>query len=149
MVQPYIVSVDTQGESGMVFLRGQLSHAITKSAMLGAPRESVAGLYKSEVIDPHTATGPELELAQRTLASLRWPASALLYARVDMLGGPDGEPLLIELELTEPSLFMGTAPGSGERFADAIMSALDSKRPGARPSAAGPASLPGERGFLL
>ena len=44
----------------------------------------------------------------------------LLYARIDMIPGPDGEPLLVELELTEPSLFLGTSPASAERLAAAI-----------------------------
>jgi hypothetical protein len=124
MVQPYVASVDEHGEAGVVMLRGGYSHAITKSAMLGAAREQVAGLYKSEVIDPRAPSDAELDLARRTLAALRWPAASLLYARVDMLAGSSGEPLLIELELTEPSLFMARSPGSAERLAAAIAAAL-------------------------
>jgi hypothetical protein len=43
-----------------------------------------------------------------------------LYARVDLLTGNDGEPLLIELEVAEPALYLATAPGAAERFAAAI-----------------------------
>jgi hypothetical protein len=124
MVQPYIASVDDHGEAGVVMLHGKYSHALTKSAMLGATREQVAGLYKAEVIDPRVPSDAELDLARRTLAALRWPASSLLYARVDMLAGPSGEPVLIELELTEPSLFMSRVAGSEERLAAAIAAAL-------------------------
>ena len=42
-----------------------------------------------------------------------------LYARVDLLPGPDG-PVVIELELTEPSLFLGYAGRRRDRFASAI-----------------------------
>ena len=49
-------------------------------------------------------------------AELRGPVSRadLLYARVDLVPGDGGEPVLLELELTEPSLFLaaGTAPHS-------------------------------------
>ncbi|CAN5592339.1 hypothetical protein BH23CHL7_BH23CHL7_20000 [soil metagenome] len=124
MVQPYVASVDEHGEAGVVMLHGEYSHAITKSAMLGAAREQVAGLYKAEVIDPRAPSDAELDLARRTLTALRWPAASLLYARVDMLAGSSGEPLLIELELTEPSLFMARSPGSAERLAAAIAAAL-------------------------
>ena len=47
----------------------------------------------------------------------------LAYARVDLVRGADG-PQLLELELTEPSLFFAQAPGSAERFAAAIRSRL-------------------------
>jgi hypothetical protein len=124
MVQPYISSVDEHGEAGLVFLRGEYSHAITKSAMLGAPKESIAGLYKAEVITERVPSAAELALARRTLAALPWPADELLYARIDMLADACGEAVLIELELTEPSLFMAKAPGSERRFAKAIWSAL-------------------------
>ena len=40
------------------------------------------------------------------LAAIPGGPKRLLYARVDLIPGPDGEPLLIELELTEPSLFL-------------------------------------------
>jgi glutathione synthase/RimK-type ligase-like ATP-grasp enzyme len=125
MVQPYFESVDRLGEAGLVMLRGEFSHALNKSAMLGAPRESVAGLYKSEVIEPRQPSAAELELAGQVLAVLCWPANALLYARVDMLAGPGGEPIVIELELTEPSLFMSRSAGSAERFAAAVMAHLE------------------------
>jgi hypothetical protein len=54
------------------------------------------------------------------MAAVPFDPGELLYARVDMVPGPDGEPLLMELELTEPSMFMVTAPGSPDRFAAAI-----------------------------
>ena len=49
--------------------------------------------------------------------------SALLYARVDLAPGPDG-PILLELELIEPSLFLATSPGAADRAAAAITARL-------------------------
>ena len=48
----------------------------------------------------------------------------LLYARVDLIPGPDGDPVLVELELTEPSLFLGYADGAPDRLATAIATHL-------------------------
>ncbi len=41
-----------------------------------------------------------------------------------MIPGPHGAPRLIELELTEPSLFLGYAPGAADRLAGAIADRL-------------------------
>ena len=48
------------------------------------------------------------------------PASTQMYARVDLVG-PEDAPLLIELELVEPELFLDLAPGSADRFAAALL----------------------------
>jgi hypothetical protein len=70
------------------------------------------------------ASEAELALAQRALEAahtvLGSAGDALLYARVDMLPGDEGEPILLELEFTEPSMFLSKAPESLARFADAI-----------------------------
>ena len=44
-----------------------------------------------------------------------------LYARVDMLPGPDGEPLLLELEAVEPNLYFDQAPEAPDLLAEAIV----------------------------
>jgi hypothetical protein len=49
--------------------------------------------------------------------------AAPLYARVDLLPGPDGAPLLLELELAEPSLFLATDPDAAARTAGALIRA--------------------------
>ena len=125
MVQPYLAAIDKEGEAGLIYVGGRFSHAVTKGAMLsGQQREQVAGLYKAETITPRQPSGDELRLAERVLAAVPGGPERLTYARVDLVPGDDGRPLLIELELTEPSLFMATAPGSEDRFADAIVRSL-------------------------
>ncbi|HEY7599383.1 MAG TPA: hypothetical protein VH741_05610, partial [Candidatus Limnocylindrales bacterium] len=127
LVQPYLASIDTAGEAGLIFTGGRFSHAVTKGAMLGGhEREEVAGLYKAETIVYRAASADELALAERVLAAVPGGPDRLLYARVDLVPGDGGRPLLIELELTEPSLFMGTARGSEQRLAEAIVGALRS-----------------------
>ena len=48
----------------------------------------------------------------------------MLYARVDVVAGDDGRDLLLELELTEPSLFLPQAPEAAQRFAGAVAADL-------------------------
>ena len=45
----------------------------------------------------------------------------LLYARVDLIHDPSGLPRVLELELTEPSLFFAHGAGSADRFAAAAL----------------------------
>jgi hypothetical protein len=44
---------------------------------------------------------------------------APLYARVDLLPSPDG-PVVVEVEITEPSLFLTYDEAAADRFAAAI-----------------------------
>ena len=132
MVQPYLAAVDTAGETALLFLAGPdglaFSHAIRKGPMLTGPDRGVAELYKEERIDARTATPEQLDTAEKTLAVVPGGTDRLLYARVDLIPGPDGAPVLVELELTEPSLFIGHADGASDRLAAAIATHL-ARRP--------------------
>ena len=123
MVQPYIQSVDDEGETAMLFIGGNFSHAIRKGALL-ARGEGVSQTRDSrESITPREPTSFQHELAEATLAAvptILGKETDLLYARVDLVTGPDGKPLLIELELTEPSLFLQHGIGAAERLAKAL-----------------------------
>jgi len=117
MVQPYLERINQQGETALMFFGGEFSHAVTKGAMLADQREMVGGLYKAEVINPRVATAAEIEIARAALAAAPAVTEPLAYARVDLVPAADGSLLVIELELTEPSLFLGQARGSAERLA--------------------------------
>jgi glutathione synthase/RimK-type ligase-like ATP-grasp enzyme len=112
MVQPYLEGVDEHGETALIFLGGEFSHAARKAAILSQDMSWSTGLYADEKIVPTTATSEELELAQRIVADL----PGLAYARVDLLPTPDG-PAVLELELTEPSLFLALDPSAPARAA--------------------------------
>lgn len=128
MVQPYLHAVDTDGETALLFLAGPdglaFSHAIRKGPMLTGPDLGPDELYKDEEISPRTARAEQLTVAQRTLAAVPGATGQLLYARVDLIPGPDGDPVLVELELTEPSLFLGYAENAPDRLATAIATHL-------------------------
>ncbi|HEU4627420.1 MAG TPA: hypothetical protein VFS52_21880 [Steroidobacteraceae bacterium] len=119
MLQPYLASVDERGETALLFYDEQFSHAIRKGPMLRAHEEQEPGLFVKEDITPRVTTAAELRVAERVLAAI--PSGVPLYARVDLLLDDRGEPRLLELELTEPSMFFAHAPGSAARFAQAIL----------------------------
>ncbi len=123
MVQPYLDSVDDVGETGMVLIDGQLSHAFRKGALLRGGAADVDGLFAVEQIDAATATTDEVDLATEVLdvATRRLGTGPLLYARVDVLRGADGRPMLLELELTEPSFFLHTSPSAAATVAAAAL----------------------------
>ena len=129
MVQPYLHEVDAAGETALLFTGGEFSHAIRKGPLLTAAMDPVAGAYKEEAIEPREPSTREREVAEAVLDLLATVSPAgrsdLAYARVDLVPDHDGEPTLLELELTEPSMFLvhdgaGGALAAG-RFADAIL----------------------------
>jgi hypothetical protein len=127
LLQPYLPAVDTHGETAVLFLGGRYSHAIRKGPLLTGPDIGFDGLYKEEEISARSATPAELAVAELALAQV---PGELLYARVDLIPGPSGAPLVVELELAEPSLFLGYAAGAPERFADAIHALVARRRSG-------------------
>jgi hypothetical protein len=126
MLQPYLPAVDDYGETAVLFVadphRGDLaySHAVRKGPMLTGPEKPIDGLYHEEVITGRIPSAAELAVARRALAEVPGGSEQLLYARVDLIPGPDGRPLLVELELIEPSLFLGHDAGAATRLAAAI-----------------------------
>ena len=121
MVQPYLDAVDEHGETALVFLGGRFSHAARKAAILSQDLSWSTGLYADEKIVPTVATQAERDLASRVIADL----PGLAYARVDLLPTPEG-PVVLELELTEPSLFLATDPSAPLRAAEAFRALLKS-----------------------
>ena len=83
------------------------------------------------MFDPDLVRAGSADEAERAVAAAvleRLAArfgEAPLYARVDMLNGENGEPVLLELEVVEPSLYMATAPGSEARLAEAVLRRAD------------------------
>jgi glutathione synthase/RimK-type ligase-like ATP-grasp enzyme len=121
MVQPYLAAIDDRGEAALIFVGGEFSHAITKSAMLSGDRSAVAGgLFLEETIAARQPTEAEFDVATKALSAAPGGPDRLAYARVDLVPNSDGKPMLIELELTEPSLYMAYAEGAAERFARAL-----------------------------
>jgi glutathione synthase/RimK-type ligase-like ATP-grasp enzyme len=128
LVQPYVGGVDHEGETGLVFVGDELSHAFRKGPILRPGAGFVEGLYREEAITPRVATAEQRAVADAVLDAVGaiapgWSRTDLLYARVDLVPGPAG-PMLMELELVEPSLFLETDPASAARVAAAIAGRL-------------------------
>lgn len=125
MIQPYVTSVDTTGETCLIFVDGEHTHAIRKNALLTGPAEDTGELYAEEENSAYEATPEQIEVAGRALAVARTATGAdLTYARVDLVTGDDGVPMVIELELTEPSLWMKYGTGVEDKLADAVAKLL-------------------------
>jgi glutathione synthase/RimK-type ligase-like ATP-grasp enzyme len=105
LVQPYLASVEAYGERSLVWIDGELSHAVRKSPRFSGDDEQVAG--------PFPITGEERAVALAALAPI---ADRILYGRVDVAHDDDGHPMVMELELVEPSLFFVKQPGAAERY---------------------------------
>lgn len=119
MIQPYMCDVDEHGETGLVYLRGQFSHAFRKGAIL-ATRGVVASTDPdSEDVGPRVADAAELALGDRVMAAVGDTA----YARIDLVPSDDG-PVVLEVEVTEPSLYLHCDPGATARAAEAFRSLM-------------------------
>ncbi len=128
MLQRYLRHVDTDGETALVYIDGRFSHAVHKAPLLDGPfREgSMEGaLYREEVMTDRAATPAERDVADRVIDALPGLLPGvqmpLLYARVDLIPDDAGAPVVLELELAEPSLFLRLAPEAVDRLADAIV----------------------------
>jgi glutathione synthase/RimK-type ligase-like ATP-grasp enzyme len=131
MLQRYLRQVDTVGETGIVFVDGVFSHAVRKAPLLNGPfraSTTTSVLYKEEVMSARDASPAERELAERVVAALPdlvpGVDGPLVYARVDLIPDDAGNPVVLELELTEPSFFFALAPGSIDRLVDAVVGRL-------------------------
>jgi glutathione synthase/RimK-type ligase-like ATP-grasp enzyme len=122
MVQPYVASVDARGETALLFFDGAFSHAIHKGPLLTRGAPPTDEVFAPETIRPREASAAERALGERVLAHVaqRFGGGAPAYARIDVVEDDDGAPLLLELELTEPSLFFAGDPGRLSEFAAAI-----------------------------
>lgn len=118
MIQPYLPSIETEGEISLIYLGGRFSHAIRKVPQPGDFR--VQPEYDG-IITGHDPAPDEIAAAEAALGAA---GEALLYARVDLVRGLDGAPALIELELVEPDLYLGHDDAAPARFAEAVRSAL-------------------------
>lgn len=123
MVQPYLPGVETEGETALVYLGGCFSHAVRKAALLigHGERTPLIGDAPQSVISPTVATARQQGLADAALAAVPGGAQSLSYARVDGVPDQRGLPVLLELELTGPSLFLQHAqPSALDRFASHV-----------------------------
>jgi glutathione synthase/RimK-type ligase-like ATP-grasp enzyme len=123
LLQPYLDRVDEHGETALIYFGGKFSHAIRKGPLLKPDEGPTRALFASEHITARTPQADELRLAEQTLAAIPF-AQPLTYARIDLIHDAQHAPRVLELELTEPSLFFAHAEGSAERFVRVVLAQL-------------------------
>ena len=119
IVQPYLDAIDSEGETAMLYFAGEWSHSIRKGPLLERGGAPVLDAFKRENVSSRTPSDVERATAERVLDALPWPRHDLTYARVDLVPGGEG-PVVIEIELTEPSMFLDHSDDAVDRFAAAI-----------------------------
>ena len=131
MLQRYMRQVDTVGETAIIFIDGTFSHAVRKAPLLDGPFRAMTmdpPLYRPEVMSARDASPAELDVAEHVMAALPGLVPGvegpLVYARVDLVPDNDGNPVLLELELAEPSLFFALAPATVDRLVSAVIGRL-------------------------
>lgn len=114
VVQPYLWDVERRGEVSVICIGGEPTHAVLKRPAPGEFRIHDHWGGSTEVVEPDADV---LDLTRAVLARLRTPPD---YARVDVLY--DGvAPLVVELELVEPYLYLEVAPGAADRLAGLLV----------------------------
>jgi glutathione synthase/RimK-type ligase-like ATP-grasp enzyme len=121
IIQPYVTSIDEEGELALVFIDGAFSHAMRKGAMLNAVENDRSQLFRAEQMSLAAASPETLQFAREVLDA--GDASSALYARVDLCRLEDSWAVM-ELELTEPSLFLTYHPEAATELARAILKRL-------------------------
>jgi len=117
MIQPYLNSIETNGEISLVYFGGKYSHAICKRPRQGDYRvqDSYGGV--------NTLYYPEDEVKNLANKILKATPDPAFYARVDLIKDQESW-LLMELELIEPELFFPLSEDSARQFAELIVNKI-------------------------
>jgi hypothetical protein len=118
VVQPFITNIQTEGEYSLLYFAATFSHAILKTPK----REDFR--VQEEFGAAILAVEPAAGLLAAGAAVMQRVAPRPVYARCDLVRGADGQFLLMELELIEPSLYLrldDAAPGKFARAFDAYV----------------------------
>ena len=119
LLQPYLPTIESEGETSLLYFGGRLSHVVNKRPIAGEFRvqEEFGGIY-GVVQDPPAGA---VALAEQVLAAID---ASLLYGRIDAVPDAEGRWLLMEAELIEPDFYLGSDPAQGAGFARALRESL-------------------------
>ena len=114
MVQPFMLSVISEGEFSVFFFGENYSHTVLKRPKEADFRvqEEHGGIIRA--IEPTPAL---LETARQVLQHIR---PQPLYARIDLVKNEKNQFALMEVELIEPSLYFSYCPSSPGLFARTV-----------------------------
>ncbi len=114
VVQPFVEKVQDEGEYSLFFFSNKFSHAILKT-----PKDQDFRVQEEHGARIESVV-PESALFETAASVLSLVQPIPVYARCDFIRGPNGQFLLMELELIEPSLYLRMEPGAARRFAKAF-----------------------------
>jgi glutathione synthase/RimK-type ligase-like ATP-grasp enzyme len=117
IVQEYLPSIEA-GEWSLMYFGGVYSHAVLKKPASGDFRVQ---LHFGGSETPAEPPSEVRKFGETVMANLPEPAP---LARVDIVMCPRRGPLLMELEVIEPELFLSTSQGSAAKAAKAILDFL-------------------------
>jgi hypothetical protein len=116
MVQPYVEGVDRNGEKCVMWIDGEVTHAVRKTPRFAGEGEFVSGAT--------TVSSSERAIAERSIAvAVVETGVRPLYARVDLMPDAEEGPMVSELELIEPSLYLVQSAVALDRLVRAIATA--------------------------
>ncbi|EGF81057.1 hypothetical protein BATDEDRAFT_35032 [Batrachochytrium dendrobatidis JAM81] len=128
LIQPFLKEIQLDGEVSLVFIGGVYSHSVQKTVKKGDFRvqEQWGGSCKRVTSPASVVTLAEqiLTEAQKAYDPLN-QVNQLLYARVDIVLIDGVKPVLMELELIEPSLYLSYDDTALEKFANAVFAFLE------------------------
>lgn len=114
LVQPFVASIQTEGEYSFLYFKEQFSHAVVKTAQKGEFR--IQEMHGGRV-QAYTPTQSELITVTELLTDLKLDT---IYARVDVVR-VDGQFQLMELEVIEPELFFRFGDSAEQKLAQALI----------------------------
>ncbi|MFL6138552.1 MAG: RimK family alpha-L-glutamate ligase [Frankiaceae bacterium] len=124
VVQPFLPPLDGNvGETNVYVIGGDVTHAVTKSQVLadGAAAAEDFRLAVEQEVRPAPVRSEHRRLALDVVAAVERRHLRPLYARVDLIDTGDG-PLVLEVELIEPVLFLDRNPQALPSFVSALSS---------------------------
>jgi hypothetical protein len=138
MVQPSVPSVAAEGEVSAVLFGGEISHCFRKGPILVLGGGVQGGVYQ-EKVEAEPLSSEQARVVDATIGAVHQVARErlhvsvpLLYQRVDLVRAEDGQHLVLEVELNEPSFFLPVDPEAAERFVGAVARHLEGVTDGSR-----------------
>jgi hypothetical protein len=124
MLQPYLSSVEARGELSLIYFDGRFSHGVRKIPRCGDFRvQDDHGASDFPEFPSHSAR----EIADRCIdhvSALPFVGLPPLYARVDLMQGDEGQYLVGEVEMIEPSLFFRHDRQAASNLAGALLARI-------------------------
>ena len=119
MLQPFLSSIQSEGEWSFVFGGQQFLYAVLKVPTKGDYRVQV--MYGARTL-PRKPSDDDLAAARAVLEKVPYQTH---LARIDMVQMPSGNLALMELELIEPQLYLFDVPEAAKKLAEATRNFLN------------------------